>query len=707
MKKNKTIQNDTIAIAQSNNKDYRRLHQMIILLLVAVFYGNTLSLDFALDDRMVILESKSTIEGGWQGTRDIFTQDSFSGYFGNDHTTVAGGRYRPMSQFSFMLELQLFAPNVKKQIEKNGSLDDYNHLHNANNEQYFVNSKMPFFSHLFNILYFALLCLLIYELLSMLFADFKGEKWFQSLAFIATILYALHPIHTEAVANLKGRDEIFAMLGATTALWCSLKFVDTKHWKWLLFSALAMAFGLFSKENAITFLAVVPLSIFFYTKKTKKKTDYLWTLLPLLIASLFFMLVRSKVLGGLVPHSVVDNVLNDPFLNATRTQEVATVLITWAIYCKLLLFPHPLTHDYYPHQIEITNFANPAVWLVLLGCIALTLFALWKLRKRSVLAFGILFFIITFSITSNLLFNVGTFMNERFVFVSSLGFALICGYGLYLLSANKSLSINKLSVFLLILISLLYGGKTFARNLVWKNDITLFTTDVKTSANSIKCNVSAGGSYLQLWKEHHKERDKQLAYKYLNKALTLDSHSFNGWLLLGELKFTDKDYQGAYEAYHNATLINPGSQMAQDNAAKMLQAQDNAELDVVTAMLDAAIAHSNAEQLAEALRRTDAYLAQHPANAHAYNVKGNILARGYGQLDAAIQLFEQAVQLDPTYGSAYENIGIAYALKHDFAKAETFLQKALNLDPSNENVRSNLQRMYIDSGQPAKAKQYE
>lgn len=706
MKNSKINPNENIDLAKSDPKNYRRLHQIIILLVVAVFYCNTLSLDFALDDRMVILESKSTIEGGWQGVCDIFSQDSFSGYFGNDQATVAGGRYRPMSQFSFMLERQLFAPKVKRQIEENGSLDDYNNLHNVDNEQYFVNSKMPFFSHLFNILYFALLCLVIYEVLTMLFANLKGEKWFQSLAFLATVLYALHPLHTEAVANIKGRDEIFAMLGAMTALWCCLKFVEKRHWKWLLFSALAFAFGIFSKENAITFLAVVPLSMFFY-KKEKKKMDYAWTLLPLLAVSVLFIMIRSKVLGGLVPDSTIDNVLNDPFLASSRVQEVATVLITWAIYFKLLVSPHPLTHDYYPHQIEITDFSNPAVWIVLVCCIAVVVYAFCKLKKKNVVSYGILFFVITFSITSNMLFNVGTFMNERFVFMSSLGFTLICGYWIYLLSISKIESLQKLSLGLFAIVSLLYGVKTFTRNLVWKNDLTLFTTDVKVSDNSIKCNVSAGGSYIRMWREDHNERHRRLAYKHLNKALEMDDHSFNAWLLLGELKFYDKDFKGSYEAYQNASLLNPDDLLAKDNMAKVLLAQNGAELDEITALLDASLAEQNVEKVSEALRRVDKYISENPNNSRAYSVKGTVLGRGFGRMDEAIAMFEKAVQLDPKFVSAYENMGIAYAMKRNFAKAEQAMLKALEIDPENQNVRGNLQRMYLDSGQPEKAKNYE
>ena len=68
---------------------HKRVHQIIILTLIAIFYCNTLSLNFALDDRMVIMESQYTIEGGWNSVKSIFTEDTFSGYFCNMPTFVA------------------------------------------------------------------------------------------------------------------------------------------------------------------------------------------------------------------------------------------------------------------------------------------------------------------------------------------------------------------------------------------------------------------------------------------------------------------------------------------------------------------------------------------------------------------------------------------------------------------------------------------
>ena len=683
------------------------LHRLIIAILAVLCYGNTLTLHYALDDRMVILESKYTIKGGWDSVKSIFTEDTFTGYFGSDHSIVAGGRYRPMSQLTYMIEFQLFGKKIREQI---GDLDDYYNLHNPANEQLFYDTPLPFVNHLMNLLYFTLLCLLLYEVLARIFPQYSGidsqrseasaPKWFQSLPFIATLLFAMHPIHTEVVANVKGRDEIFAMLGAFAALWASLKYVDTRKWYWLIVSLLAFTFGIFSKENTITFLAVVPLAIYYLQSDKKRSIDYLITLIPLVIGSAFFLYVRAKALGSMMQPDMTSNILNNPYVHSTRAQQIATTLITWGIYLKLLFFPHPLTHDYYPHQIAITDFSNPLVWLLLIGCIALVGYGIWKLKKKTVPAFAILYFIITFSITSNLLFNVGTFMNERFVFMSSAGFTLLVGWWLYLLATAPAPALQKTAVGVGAVVCLLFGIKTFTRNFTWMDDFTLFLTDVKTSENSIKCNISAGGSCLQIWKKSHKERDKRDAYKYLDKALKLDSHALNAYLLLSELAYLDERTDLALQAAQNAVLIDPENPQAQNLLTAASQSQKAHELDPVNELL-------NQGKVDEAWREVNKILEKEPDNIVAKNVKGNVLGRGYGQLDEAIKIFKEIVDEHPDFSSAWENMGIAYALKKDFTNAERCLLKALELSPDNDNIKLNLYYMYLDKGDEKEAAKYK
>lgn len=651
-----------------------KIRILILILAIVVAYADTLTLHYASDDRMIIFENDYTLKG-FKGIPEVMTKDAFTGFFGDSQTLVAGGRYRPLSQITFIIEYELFG----------GSIRDKVGFHQApQNEQLFSDSILPVMQHGGNLILFILLCISIYAVLKLLFPKFENEKWYFSVPFLATLLFAVHPLHTEAVANIKGRDEIMSMLGAILALYASLRFVSDRKWWWLLLSFAAMLFGIFSKENAVTFLAVVPLSLWFL-EVPKKRGDYLLTLLPLVVATVIFLAARTHALGGMMNQSTSDLILNNPFLHSTKAQTIATVILTWGIYLRLMIFPHPLTHDYYPHQIEITNFANPVVWFITAIIIGLIIFAIKTLKQKNVASYGILFFIITFSITSNLLFNVGTFMNERFLFTSLLGFTLIVAFLIQKLQKTKVS--GKVMTVSVILLCLLYGGKTAARNLVWYDDIKLFTTDVKTSKNSIKCNVSAGGSYLKLYDQTGKKKYLKLAAEYLEQAFKLGCNTAESYSLLGKLYFMEEDYDRARQCYEIILASNPDDQLAAANLKLTMEVQKRNGADKVSKLMDE-------NKVDEAFVLVNQLIEQDPNSATLYNLLARIYGEKKGNIDAAIPYLNKAIELDPDFVSAYENLGIAYATKGNFKKALELLNKALELDPENEHVKNNISMLY-------------
>ncbi|MBO6079963.1 MAG: tetratricopeptide repeat protein, partial [Bacteroidales bacterium] len=234
----------------------------------------------------------------------------------------------------------------------------------------------------------------------------------------------------------------------------------------------------------------------------------------------------------------------------------------------------------------------------------------------------------------------------------------------------------------------------------WMDDFTLFLTDVKTSDNSIKCNISAGGSCLQIWKKSHKDRDKRDAYRYLDKALKLDDHALNAYLLLSELAYLDENPDLALQAARNANLIDPENPQAQNLMEMASNSMKAHELDPVNELL-------NEGKVDEAWREVNKILEKEPDNIVAKNVKGNVLGRGYGRLDDAIKIFEEIVAENPEFSSSWENMGICYAIKKDFTNAERCLLHALELSPDNDNIKLNLYYMYTDKGDKASAEKYK
>ena len=187
---------------------------------------------------------------------------------------VAGGRYRPLSLISFATEIEFFGKNIKNDAGK------------------VVYKENPFVSHLGNIILYLLTTYLLYLILAKLFPPDENKKWYLSFPFIASLLFLAHPLHTEAVANIKGRDEIMTLLGSLGALWFTLKYLDTKKAKFLVYSSLSLFLGLLSKENAITFLAIIPITVYYFTNHNLKSNFK--SLLPLLLVSGVFLLIRAR-----------------------------------------------------------------------------------------------------------------------------------------------------------------------------------------------------------------------------------------------------------------------------------------------------------------------------------------------------------------------------------------------------------------------------
>lgn len=444
-----------------------------------IFYGNTIQNNYALDDGLVINDNRFTTNG-ISGIPDIFKYNSFTGSLGENATLVTGGRYRPLSLTTFAIEYQIFGAN-------------------------------PRLSHYFNVLLFLITALLLYKLLIKLFYRYCSKEILSDLPFIATLIFIIHPIHTEVVANIKGRDEIMALGGSLATIIFIIKYLDTTKIIYLISSIVLFLTALLSKENAVTFIAIIPLCIYYY--KNEKWIKYLYCLLSLFIALFIFLVMRKLALGDI--SKPPGELLNNPYIYASVPEKFATIFYTLGIYIKLLFWPDPLTYDYYPYHIKLINWDNSVALLSLIVYISLFVYAIVKLKYKTTIAFGVLFFMITLSIVSNIFFNIGTFMSERFIFIPSIGFVIIIAW-LFTVKLPEYIKwVNFRIVFLTIIMTLCFI-KTYSRDKVWKNNFTLFTTDVKTSFDSAKSNMAAGNVWLYL---AYQTNDSLLRKKYFNNAL--------------------------------------------------------------------------------------------------------------------------------------------------------------------------------------------
>ncbi|MEM6964044.1 MAG: tetratricopeptide repeat protein [Bacteroidota bacterium] len=655
-----------------------KVNCVIIMAFSFLLYGMTMFYEYTQDDAIVITENMFTKEGV-SGIGGILGNDTFYGFFkrSGKATLVEGGRYRPFTLVMFALEWQIFGDN-------------------------------PLWFHFFTVFLYGLTGIIFYLLLLKMLQPIKGESYALFVALIASLIFIAHPIHTEVVANIKGRDEIVALLGSLAALYYSLKHYYEKNINFNFIAGGIFFLALMSKENAITFCAIVPMTYFVFTK-ADIGTIFKQTV-PFLGMAVLFMVIRTSVLGWSFGGACTE-LMNCPYLKVeggryvpyTFNEKFGTIFYTLGQYVKLLFFPHPLTHDYYPYHVGVMSFSDWRSILSLLLYLGLGIYALMGILKKDAVAYGIMFYLMTISIVSNIVFPVGTNMAERFAFMPSAGFSLVIAVLLYRLikpaSAEEKKGLKPVNLTLPLAIAgvvlVAFSGKTIERNPAWKDNYTLFMTDVEVSQNSAKLRNSAGGSAVEAaakLPENSTERTQLLneAVGHLQEAIRIHPNYKNAYLLLGNAKQYLKRFDEAIQHYNQALRVDEeypdainNLNLAYRNGAKHFTENGNSQ---------------KALQYLQYLEKS---------NTNDVEIF-NLFARNYGQLNNINKSFEylnKAEQVDPNSVETMRLYGIAYGMIKDTPRAIQYLERALKIQPENPSIMFNLGIALQQAGDMQRAQQ--
>jgi len=662
----------------------------LVIFLPFVLYIKTVTFDYTLDDTLMITSNQFT-QRGIEGTRDIFTNDVFAGLFGKGKMLVAGGRYRPLTHFMFAVEKELFGFN-------------------------------PSIQHFINVVFYAWLSLVVFLFLNRIAAKLQMSVFsWDALPFWATLFFIVHPLHTEVVANIKGRDEICSLLFSLMAVKLAWKYMESRGFIRLVGAFFIYLLALFSKENAIMWLMIFPFILLLTNKASWDLVKQsFFPFISLLVPAVIFIVVRAQVTGAFLPAEPVKELMNNPFVYSTKLEEVATIFYTWLIYYKLLIFPYPLTHDYYPFHIQITSFSNPFVWLSIIITVGFFLYFILFWQKRRWESLGIVIFWGTFIIASNLFFNIGTFMNERFMFAPLLGFSM------FLVGITSPWWSSKKGRVILSIVLALYAAWSFVRADAWKDNYTLFSTDVKTSYNSAKVNVAFAEVLLQKAdKTNDIVRKKALvdtAIFYLNRAQKIYPQYIGVYDLRGKANFIIEKYDKALQDYLTAIQIAPDRKMLYDNvyyvglatmAKKQYDVAKAAFLALRTYQTDSLRQDYQLGLLYDQLQMYDSafYFIQHvllrdSTHVLAMNKLGELHGRVRRDLETAERFLRKAYKLDSTNASVLENLGVVYGLKKQPRRSVQYFLKAYRLNPQNSQVIQNLAISYRDAGMLDSANYY-
>ncbi|XP_032512165.2 protein O-mannosyl-transferase TMTC1-like [Danaus plexippus] len=568
-------------------------------------YVNSLNGDFVHDDIPAIVTNGDVVGRG--SIRELFLNDFWGTAMVDPNSHKS---YRPLTTLSFRIN-------------------------------YALTGLKPWWWHVCNVLLHAACCALVAR------ACVTIARLQRPFAALAALLFAVHPVHTEAVAGVVGRADVLACIFFLSSLLVYHRPTSNKKSVWL--SIILGALSMLAKETGVTIL-LLNLAIDFYrcwpfvkrslcTLKFEKKCSGLSIRTTKVLVSLALLVsLRLALLQGTWPtFSPQDNPAS---FHPSFFVRLMTFCYLAAFNWWLLLCPWSLSHDWQMGSVPLiasgwdprnllTCAAFGALLVLCYRCVADL-----DVQRHTPAVIGLLLLVVPFVPASNLLVTVGFVIAERILYIPSVGSVIITAYGVQLMWYSKPGTKICLIVGLAVLAA---SGvaRTYKRNADWKDRATLLRADLVTLPQNAKLHYNFGNFLRETEQQDN-------AIKHYKEALRL-------W--------------PTYASAHNniGTLSNA----------------ENAEQHFLSA-----IAHN-----------------RYHVNAH-YNL-AKLYKKG-GRINQAVRILERCVVLQPRFVQAYIEL---LSLKPEPEKAR-ILARVVELEPNNWEHYILYGNWYRNKGLPGAAAKY-
>lgn len=488
---------------------------LLIIVLAIIQYGQTTKFKYALDDSIFITKN-SRVQAGLDNIPRLF-ENARTGQIENETG------YRPLLLLTYATEIHFFGMD-------------------------------PSVAHRTNVLLYIVLCCLILLMLGKLF---PGHQW---LALFITLLFVVHPLHVEAVANIKGRGEVLAMLFGVLYMLVHLQYFQTKNWKYLLLAPILFLLASTSKENAITFAGISFGLVFLMEGDKREKVMSLVgsgaSLAGVLVMRLyvysdqFFDNRSMDLMAKGVFHS--DGFLGNPMVDITdKLFTLANSLnLIWHSF-KMFFVPYPLVHDYSYNHFPLVDWSSVYVYLGLMIVLGTGVLVLLRLKKNPMMAFGSLWFVTSLSIYISLVRPATDIFAERFMFTPSLGLCMMAIGVLGLFEFDR----KKMGI----IVAVWVGGlllTSYSRVPAWKDTHTLLETDIETLDRCVRANYNYALYLHQQYDAYPNSRragDQEKILKHYNRALNESDRLANLYTALGNAYMRFEMPEKAYPIFKEAT----------------------------------------------------------------------------------------------------------------------------------------------------------
>jgi hypothetical protein len=487
------------------SKESDRTSYFIIALVAFAVYANTLLNEFVYDDELLVSEDSSI-------THISNIPKFFTGQAGFNQ--VFNWFYRPIVSTSYAIDYAIWKLN-------------------------------PLGFHLTNIIIHVINCLLLYKFLIIIFGQKKKtEKSSQLRTFIlvGTVIFAIHPIHTEAVSWVSGRTDLLAFTFILASFINYLEYSEEegahKNIKFTLI-CLFYCISLFAKEVSITLPVMIVLYDMIvkrYNLKTLfKERRYIYLLLILI--SLTYLLLRKSVLDVFPSDEKKFYFYGKDFITA-----FLTMLQTIPLYIRLLIVPVGLLYQYNGYLPYTSSLLNPEVLICFLLIIILAILTVYFYRKNALVSYSIIFFFLTLLPVLNIA-PTSNLAAERFLYIPSISLILIIvfiGYKFDISIYRSPFNAAALIIFLI------FTMLTILRNVDWKNNERLYlSADGKPG---VALNVNLGNLYVQK-KQYNK------AELYYSRAIQANVNDPLANTNLGRAFMLEGKYDSSYYYINKAYLF--------------------------------------------------------------------------------------------------------------------------------------------------------
>ena len=593
-----------------------------VLLVTIISFSNTFDNELTNwdDDRYV---NKNSV------IRDISAENLKSIFWGDKRFYM--GNYHPVTMLSLAIDFQLSdTQEINEDIE------------------YKVE---PFPFHLTNLLLHLITTVLVFYFVYLIASHLKS-RWAFEISIIVAFLFALHPMHVESVTWISERKDVLYSAFFSGSLVSYVIYLNRNSTKYFILSLVLFILSLLSKGQAVSLaLSLIGVDFVYGRKLLHKKV--------LLEKAPYFALALAFGIIAVIAQQEGEAIRKHE--EFTLFERMIYASYGFIMYLVKLSVPQGFS-AIYPYQYP-SGSIPAGMYLFLLAPVAVIFVFAKAIKRNKLVAFGLFFFVVNIIFLLQLIPVGNSFMADRYVYIPSIGFFIIIGaiYA-YLVKRNyrlRPLLLGILGIFIAIL-----AYKTYQRNDVWQNSLTLWNDVIEKQSKATVAYNNRGG--IKNGRNNFKG-----ALKDYSKAIYLDSTYTHAYYNRGTVKKDWANESGKKQLFKQA--INDFNTAIEQNP------------DLAEAYHNRGLCYDKLGYPKQALKDFNTAIEKNVDDYKIYVNRGVVKGK-LGKFNEALEDFNTALSINPESPDAYSNKGLAYSNLEKYQKALKNYNRAIALKQDNENA---------------------